>query len=215
MVTPVITAEPVEAAAHLIQMALTPVFMLAGIGIMVTIFNQRLEHISGHLEAVDGKIANIPLDALEDKESYDAVALAQQHASKDLEALLRASDASPGFVLGTHFSAKRLLAFQARLHKRVTILDIATILGALAAVFTCLSTLALFVSSFRADTQAHELLACFGIALTLTILSLGAFLIDTVLSWHGMYHDRGLALSILKKRKSIKEAKVKKKKKKA
>lgn len=47
----------VNGAAHLIQMALTPVFMLSGIGTLINIFNTRLARVSDHLEDVNKRLA--------------------------------------------------------------------------------------------------------------------------------------------------------------
>ncbi|QDH16821.1 DUF2721 domain-containing protein [Swingsia samuiensis] len=46
------TADAVDSAAHLIQVALTPVFMLSGIGTLINVFNTRLARVSDHLEDV-------------------------------------------------------------------------------------------------------------------------------------------------------------------
>ncbi|HEX4507395.1 MAG TPA: DUF2721 domain-containing protein [Alphaproteobacteria bacterium] len=40
---------PVESAAHLIQTALTPVFMLSAIGTLLNVFNTRLARVSDHM----------------------------------------------------------------------------------------------------------------------------------------------------------------------
>ncbi|GAN62285.1 hypothetical protein AA0313_2373 [Acetobacter indonesiensis NRIC 0313] len=45
-----IAAEPVDSVAHIIQIALTPVFMLSGIGTLLNLFNTRLARVSDHIE---------------------------------------------------------------------------------------------------------------------------------------------------------------------
>ena len=40
----------VEAVAHVIQVALTPVFLLSGIGTLLNMFNTRLGRVSDHTE---------------------------------------------------------------------------------------------------------------------------------------------------------------------
>ena len=40
---------PVTNAAHLIQTALTPVFMLSAIGTLLNVFNTRLSRVSDHM----------------------------------------------------------------------------------------------------------------------------------------------------------------------
>lgn len=45
-----ISAEPIDSVAHMIQIALTPVFMLSGIGTLLNLFNTRLARVSDHIE---------------------------------------------------------------------------------------------------------------------------------------------------------------------
>jgi hypothetical protein len=42
----------VEDVAHIIQLALTPVFMLSGIGTLLNLFNTRLARVSDHLRTI-------------------------------------------------------------------------------------------------------------------------------------------------------------------
>lgn len=44
------STEPVSSIAHLIQTALTPIFMLSGIGTLLNLFNTRLARVSDHIE---------------------------------------------------------------------------------------------------------------------------------------------------------------------
>ncbi|GBQ06497.1 DUF2721 domain-containing protein [Saccharibacter floricola] len=53
--------ETIDSAAHLIQIALTPVFMLSGIGSLINVFNTRLARVSDHLEDVTKRL-NTPSD---------------------------------------------------------------------------------------------------------------------------------------------------------
>ncbi|EHH68029.1 DUF2721 domain-containing protein [Gluconobacter morbifer] len=53
-------ADAVDSAAHLIQIALTPVFMLSGIGTLINVFNTRLARVADHLESVNQKLATPP-----------------------------------------------------------------------------------------------------------------------------------------------------------
>jgi hypothetical protein len=41
---------PLEGIAHVIQVALTPVFLLSGIGTLLNLFNTRLARVSDHVE---------------------------------------------------------------------------------------------------------------------------------------------------------------------
>ncbi|WP_141261491.1 DUF2721 domain-containing protein [Komagataeibacter diospyri] len=60
----------VDGVAHLIQTALTPVFMLSGIGTLLNMFNTRLARVSDHIETVRDKLENA-----DDKSSADAALL--------------------------------------------------------------------------------------------------------------------------------------------
>ncbi|GBQ13506.1 DUF2721 domain-containing protein [Swaminathania salitolerans] len=44
--------EPIDSVAHVIQVALTPVFMLSGVASLLTLFNTRLARVSDHVEEV-------------------------------------------------------------------------------------------------------------------------------------------------------------------
>lgn len=44
--------QSVDDVAHIIQIALTPVFMLSGIGTLMNLFNTRLARVSDHLETI-------------------------------------------------------------------------------------------------------------------------------------------------------------------
>ena len=43
-------ADAVDGVAHIIQVALTPVFLLSGIGTLLNVFNTRLSRVSDHRE---------------------------------------------------------------------------------------------------------------------------------------------------------------------
>ncbi len=47
---PGLTGEAVDSAAHIIQDALTPVFLLSGIGTLLNVFNTRLSRVADHTE---------------------------------------------------------------------------------------------------------------------------------------------------------------------
>ena len=42
--------EAVDSVAHIVQVALTPVFLLSGIGTLLNVFNTRLSRVSDHRE---------------------------------------------------------------------------------------------------------------------------------------------------------------------
>jgi hypothetical protein len=43
-------ADAIDSVAHVIQVALTPVFLLSGIGTLLNVFNMRLSRVSDHRE---------------------------------------------------------------------------------------------------------------------------------------------------------------------
>ncbi|ATU74038.1 DUF2721 domain-containing protein [Komagataeibacter rhaeticus] len=75
--------ESVDGVAHLIQTALTPVFMLSGIGTLLNMFNTRLARVSDRIESVRDK-----LESTEDKTGKDARALLRRLALLHYRTLL-------------------------------------------------------------------------------------------------------------------------------
>jgi hypothetical protein len=45
--------DAVDSVAHVVQVALTPVFLLSGIGTLLNLFNTRLSRVSDHREHID------------------------------------------------------------------------------------------------------------------------------------------------------------------
>ena len=142
------TDDAVDSVAHIIQTALTPVFLLTGIGTLLGLFNTRLARVSDHIE----------------------------HADE----LLRAADGdkpNDTVQLETHL---------ARLTRRVFFLDASVALGAIGGAATCSSVFVLFLGGVRGAAVAGWLFGLFGLALGCTIGALIAFLIDSLLAWHGL-----------------------------
>ena len=52
--------EAVDSVAHIIQVALTPVFLLSGIGALLNVFNTRLSRVSDHREHVEDLLRGEP-----------------------------------------------------------------------------------------------------------------------------------------------------------
>ena len=52
----------VDTIAHIIQVALTPVFLLSGIGTLLNVFNTRLARVSDHTEHATELLKNCPED---------------------------------------------------------------------------------------------------------------------------------------------------------
>lgn len=135
-------------AAHIIQVALTPVFLLSGIGTLLGMFNLRLARVSDHVSHVDD--------------------LLKAAADDEVDTLFR---------------------HMRRLRRRMLALDLAIALGALAGASTCAAAFAIFVVTLRDISGNLLLLVLFGMALGCTIAALTAFLVDSLLAWHGIRYD--------------------------
>jgi hypothetical protein len=149
------TGDPVDSVAHIIQVALTPVFLLSGIGTLLNVFNTRLSRVSDHREQV--------------------------------EELLRSDT-------GTMEPAT-LRAHLLRLRHRTRVLDAAIVLGAIGGASTCGAAFVLFLGSMRDSAIASWLFILFGLALGCSACALVAFLLDSLLAWHGVRRDGSLPRS--------------------
>jgi hypothetical protein len=147
--------DPVDSVAHIIQVALTPVFLLSGIGTLLNVFNTRLSRVSDHREQV--------------------------------EELLRSDS-------GTMEPAT-LRAHLLRLRHRTRVLDAAIVLGAIGGASTCGAAFVLFLGSMRDSAIASWLFILFGLALGCSACALVAFLLDSLLAWHGVRRDGSLPRS--------------------
>ena len=63
------------------------------------------------------------------------------------------------------------------------------ILGALAGGSTCGAAFSLFVGALRGGAAATGLFLLLGIALVCTVGALTAFMVDSVLAWHGLHRE--------------------------
>ncbi len=144
-----VDSHSLDSVTHVIQTALTPVFLLSGIGTLLNVFNTRLGRVADHYEHVS-ELAETATDA------------------------------------GKRAGYQRHLA---RLRRRRSALDTTVALAALAGVATCGAAFALFLTTLRNASDSMVLLLLFGAALGCTIAALAAFLIDTVLAWHGVRQD--------------------------
>ena len=131
--------------ARIVQTALTPVFLLSGIGTLLNLFNTRLARVTDHTEHM--------------AELLDG-------AEEEVAGLLR--------------------AHMGRLQRRIVALDSAIGLGALGGAATCSAVFVLFLGSVRNAAVASGLIWLFGAALVCTVGSLVAFMVDSVLAWHGL-----------------------------
>src|SRR5260370_23483732 len=55
-----IDSVPLDSIAHVIQVALTPVFLLSGIGALLNVFNTRLARVSDHVSHTADLLAADP-----------------------------------------------------------------------------------------------------------------------------------------------------------
>ena len=59
-VTPGLTDPAIEAAAHIVQLALTPVFLLSGVAALVNVFSTRLGRVSDQADKLAGQDHRAP-----------------------------------------------------------------------------------------------------------------------------------------------------------
>jgi hypothetical protein len=144
--------DAVDNVAHVVQVALTPVFLLSGIGTLLNVFNTRLSRVSDHREHVAD--------------------------------LLRGDVDEIGQV--------RLRAHAARLRRRTSVLDASVVLAATGGASTCGAAFVLFLGSLRDTSIASWLYVLFGFGLGCTACALVAFVIDSILAWHGLRRDGAL-----------------------
>ena len=67
-----LASQSVDDVAHIIQIALTPVFMLSGIGTLLNLFNTRLARVSDHLETIASNML--------DEDDSDRIAALHTHS---------------------------------------------------------------------------------------------------------------------------------------
>jgi Protein of unknown function (DUF2721) len=124
-----------EAAAHVVQLALTPVFLLSATATLLNVFATRLARVADRVD----KLAQEANDPIRDK-----LLVALRHRSR--------------------------------------VLDSAVVLSALSGGLTCAAVLVLFLGELRGTAAAKWLYLSFGGAIVLTILALGAFVIEMLLA---------------------------------
>jgi len=142
-------SDAVDSVAHIIQVALTPVFLLSGIGTLLNVFNTRLSRVSDHTEHT-GELLACEEDAARHRE------------------------------LSRHMR---------RLRRRQLVLDASVLFAGLGGAATCAAAFALFLGGTRGSSVAFWLFGLFGMALVCTVLALSAFLVDSIMAWHGLRKD--------------------------
>jgi Protein of unknown function (DUF2721) len=138
---------PLDNIAHVIQVALTPMFLLTAVGTLLNVFNTRLSRVSDHSEHLADLLRSGPKD---------------------------------DYILKAHLR---------RLTARTLALDTAIGLLTLAGASTCAAALFLFLGTLREASSATTQTVLFGFALLSTVGALAAFLIDSILAWHGLFKD--------------------------
>ena len=91
---------------------------------------------------------------------------------------------------------RRLERHRVRLARRAVVLDATVAFGAVGGAATCGSVFFLFYGSLKGAEIAGRLLSLFGVALGCTIVSLMAFLIDSLLAWHGLRREGPLPRNV-------------------
>jgi Protein of unknown function (DUF2721) len=139
---------PLDNVVHVIQTALTPAFLLAGLAALLSVFASRLDRVTSQVDRIAQKANKSP-----DAQSAHLACLRRR----------------------THF------------------LDAAVVFGALAGGLTCLAALVLFVGGLHAvGLAASVLLWTFGLALTLTICAIAAFVGEMLLASRSLRADVNL-----------------------
>ena len=151
-VATVVSGDAIDSTAHIVQVALTPIFLLTGAGTLLNVFNQRLSRVSDHTE----------------------------HTAE----LLKATEDDAELSL--------LQAHLARLRHRLLALDASTALTGLGGAATCGTACILFLGGVRDQGVVSWLVISFALALLCVVGGLAAFLVDTLLAWHGIRRDRPL-----------------------
>ncbi len=141
-----VTALTLDSTVHLIQVSLTPVFLLSGIAALLNVFASRLARVADRLDMLAGRGAG---------EAAEASAITGPGAHDDKIA---------------------------RLHRRSLVLDVAVVLGTLAAAATCLAITALFVLALTNIAIPAILLISFGVAVLCTLGSVAAFGLEMLMS---------------------------------
>lgn len=132
-----------DTAGHLIQVALTPMFLLSGIAALLNLFASRA-----------GKVA----DRLDELSGGTVVRHGSPNPRREITSL----------------------------HRRALLLDGAVILSTIGAIATCLSIVSLFILGVRVADTASLLVIFFGTAIVCTLLSVGLFGGEMLLSSGGV-----------------------------
>ena len=137
-------AAPLDLVAHIIQVALTPIFLLSGIATLLNVFSTRLARVADRAEQITKTI--------------------EETGTED----------------------RNLIKQLQHLRRRSIALDIAVLLGAVAAAATCASVFTLFVGALRNSTVASVLFTTFGLAIGCTISAIAAFTAEMLMSGSGV-----------------------------
>jgi hypothetical protein len=148
-ITAIATGDAIDSTAHIVQVALTPIFLLTGAGTLLNVFNTRLSRVSDHTE----------------------------HTA---ELLKGCEDDAERRLLESHLT---------RLRHRLLALDASILLISLGGAATCGTACILFLGGVQDKGVASWLVISFALALVCVVGGLAAFLVDTLLAWHGIRRD--------------------------
>ena len=146
-----------ESVSHLIQVAIAPVFLLNGLGILLNVFTGRLARVVDRMR--------IAANHLRDLTCSYAMRLANH---------LRANTDTARIP-----HLQRELAYQRR---RLKIVNVAIALVAFSAFLTCCAILALFVGGVARASQSPLPLGLFASAVLAVIVALGLFIAEVRVS---------------------------------
>src|SRR5262245_20739145 len=135
-----------QSPSDVIQLALTPVFLLTAVAALLNVFSTRLGHVANRVDLLSADL---------------------QREAADTEFLSAQLDV---------------------LRMRSRILDVAVVLATVGGAATCAAVLVLFLGAVRNNEEAARalLFGFFGGALVFTIAALGTFLIEMIITGHGL-----------------------------
>lgn len=149
-----------DLVAHVIQVALTPIFLLSGIATLLNVFSTRL-----------ARVADLIAKAVEGADGDKAI------EGTDGDKAIEGADGD---------KAVAMTAELLHLRRRSLALDTAVVLAAIAGAATCASVLTLFVGALKDATVASILFTTFGLAVVSTMGAIGAFTLEMLMAGSGM-----------------------------
>lgn len=156
----------IDSVAHVIQVALTPVFLLSAIAALLNVFSTRLGRVSDRIDALSAQV-----------EAAELGATTLEGAGHDDPA--------------AQVRAARIAAQLAYLRRRSWHLDVAVATGAVAGALTCLAILLIFFGTLGNETVRAALFGTFGLAVVSTMASIAAFVAELLIASRGARRKAG------------------------